>query len=698
MAVENPSFRQQAALCMKKLLVRVFAHSYQLNKSEHKDREIFFAKCRAFLTWLIKFLFSKLHLSAAYCQVSYSLEMISLVKTMFDENCDSIIFTAKDFSLPLVDKEKYTKRLLECFHDTYDPNRMLVMNLFVKQGCFFLTDVVSTEHLKVLFNNVLKNIFSSQPDVSSVAAYQLCYISVILKEEIKPILMSIATNHGVSSPPSSATSTTVTAAENLPCELFIIDLLMQLLRTQLVVLKSSLIKASQNAPVHSVLFALRLLFQLHGYDLKNAIVQSHKIFFANFLKDFVQHGLEIIDLVSPYVSNEAPEGQLCDVSLSEVYDLLNSNDANSNEVNSTADVVLQAHIARMILVCCWRSMKEVSLLLGTYVYNFSSAKADENILSKAAIIDMWEMFSNILLRSKHAGAYELASVGFLKICSVLWLSSDPELREFPSNAVRTLIADLLSEEPFERGQVTRRSAGLPFYLQSLCSTEPPIKSKESFKYLMTSLTQLCKEKLTSHDINKIVIALNILRAFYKDAKLCEDVLPFVSDGVVIALRGFSSSLWPIRNSCTLLFSSLMQRIFGVKKFKMTGREFFSRYSSLYQFLLDQANVVTLRNGSCSTTPFNPNLDHTNVDNLRNDSSVTSRLNPSLNHVNVDNLPNDLSAVTNPLNPSIYPVLLLLSHLYPSTIEGTDTMMKLDRFIPPIMRYCVAIIISEFPQK
>lgn len=631
LAVENPSFRQQTTLCIKKLLVRIFAHSYQLNKSKNQNRDFFFTQYGAFLSWFIEFLFENLHLSAPYCQVSQSLELISLTKTMLDENSTSVIFANDFFSISLEKKEIYTKQLLECFHDTYDPNRMLVLNLFAKRKCsFFLIDI-NISDLQDLFINILQNIFNSQPDISSVTAYQLCYVSLVLTEDSKVMLLNLPNDH----------PQILSSLASQTCELFVIDLLMHLLQKQLAVLKDSLVNASQNAPVHSVLFALRLLFQLHRYDLNHSIVRSNRDFFVNFLQGFVKYGLEIIDLVSPYVSNEAPEGQLCDVSLSEVYELLKSNDA-SNPSIASGDMVLQAHVARMILVCCWRSMKEVSLLLGTYVYNFSSAKPDENFLTKAAVVSMWEMFSNILLRSKHAGAYELASVGFLKICSVLWVSSDAELREYPSKAVKALIEDLVSDEPFDRAQVTRRSAGLPFYLQSLCSTEPVIKSMESFKYLMRSLTGLCKTKLTSHDINKTVIALNILRAFYKDAKLGEDVLPFVSDGVMIALSGFSSSLWPIRNSCTLLFGSLMQRIFGLKKVKMTGREFFSRYPTLYQFLLDQANL--------------------------------------------DSLPNGSSGGVNALNPTIYPVLLLLSHLYPSTVGGMDTMMKLDNFIPPIMRH------------
>jgi len=189
----------------------------------------------------------------------------------------------------------------------------------------------------------------------------------------------------------------------------------------------------------------------------------------------------------------------------------------------------------------------------------------------------------------------------------------------------------------ENAQVTRRSAGLPFYLQSLVSTEPEVNGRNSFVLLMDSLTELCHNRLTEHDINKTVISLNVLRAFFKDAKMCEEVFPYIATGVKIALDGFGSSLWPIRNSCTLLFSALMQRIFGVKKVKMTGREFFSRYPQLYPHLVEKTKSM-----SCSTT---------------NDGA---------------------------LHPSVFPILLLLSHLYPSTMEGTDSLMKLDVFMSAII--------------
>ncbi len=42
-----------------------------------------------------------------------------------------------------------------------------------------------------------------------------------------------------------------------------------------------------------------------------------------------------------------------------------------------------------------------------------------------------------------------------------------------------------------------------------------------------------------------VHALNILRALYRDSRLGDYVVPFVSEGVVIAIQGFSATSWPV---------------------------------------------------------------------------------------------------------------------------------------------------------
>ena len=128
-------------------------------------------------------------------------------------------------------------------------------------------------------------------------------------------------------------------------------------------------------------------------------------------------------------------------------------------------------------------------------------------------------------------------------------------------------------------------------------------------------------------------ALNILRALYRDSRLGEQVASFVPRGVEVAIAGFSANHWPVRlhgdrspccccfcccccgfccccgcccgcdpvvavqvrNSSNLLFTALVLRMFGAKRVqdehsmenKLTAREFFARFPTLYPYLLQQ---------------------------------------------------------------------------------------------------------------
>ena len=44
-----------------------------------------------------------------------------------------------------------------------------------------------------------------------------------------------------------------------------------------------------------------------------------------------------------------------------------------------------------------------------------------------------------------------------------------------------------------------------------------------------------------------VHALNILRALFEDSRLGVTIVPFIPDGVMIAIEGFAAVFWPVRD-------------------------------------------------------------------------------------------------------------------------------------------------------
>ena len=82
-----------------------------------------------------------------------------------------------------------------------------------------------------------------------------------------------------------------------------------------------------------------------------------------------------------------------------------------------------------------------------------------------------------------------------------------------------------------------------------------------------------------------VHAFNILRALFHDTALGADVQCLAADSMELAICGFSSPSWAIRNACTLLFGTLLCRMLGCKRVRdegsrlnsITAAQFFFRY-------------------------------------------------------------------------------------------------------------------------
>lgn len=59
---------------------------------------------------------------------------------------------------------------------------------------------------------------------------------------------------------------------------------------------------------------------------------------------------------------------------------------------------------------------------------------------------------------------------------------------------------------------------------------------------------------TQQPLPEVVHALNILRALYRDTRLGDSIVPFVAEGVMIAVEGFSSTLWPVSSYLLSVFT------------------------------------------------------------------------------------------------------------------------------------------------
>ena len=79
-------------------------------------------------------------------------------------------------------------------------------------------------------------------------------------------------------------------------------------------------------------------------------------------------------------------------------------------------------------------------------------------------------------------------------------------------------------------------------------------------------------------------ALNILRNLFQDSNVMIDVQGMAEDAFMVAVKGFASPAWAVRNGSLLLFGALVTRLLGAKRVRdehsrlnaVTASEFFER--------------------------------------------------------------------------------------------------------------------------
>ena len=112
---------------------------------------------------------------------------------------------------------------------------------------------------------------------------------------------------------------------------------------------------------------------------------------------------------------------------------------------------------------------------------------------------------------------------------------------------------------------TRRGGGLPFFVQAIISSELA-ERRSTLEYCMKMLLKLAEPIYANDEQNFTkVLAMYMLSSLFKDTRLGEEVLKYAENAVMISISGFDSKYWNVRNASTILYSSLLNRIFGVNR-------------------------------------------------------------------------------------------------------------------------------------
>ncbi|XP_014778953.1 thyroid adenoma-associated protein homolog [Octopus bimaculoides] len=266
-----------------------------------------------------------------------------------------------------------------------------------------------------------------------------------------------------------------------------------------------------------------------------------------------------------------------------------------------ASVVLSNEY-QFLLSWCWINLKESSSLLGQIVNLVNKNQKRSTTVTKNLTLsfEVYQKISNtfvkVLTQCRHRGAIENCRSGFIDFCMTL-LSTKHSASSIPEKVLVQILKSLNSGELDV--SITRRSAGLPIIVQCICISERKTKNGHLMTYSMKSLFATASQPVPvastceKRDLNQ-VHALNILKVLFGDNNLNTGLLAHISEAVKLVIAGFESPSWAIRNASTQLFSTLMTRMFGQKKIKdgcvlntMSLEELAVHFPDLLPFLLSK---------------------------------------------------------------------------------------------------------------
>lgn len=287
-------------------------------------------------------------------------------------------------------------------------------------------------------------------------------------------------------------------------------------------------------------------------------------FWAKFITKLVLTCRELTQVVSIVVNSSSPEGHLPnDFSTIENYGFEEDVEMQSigTEITDESDPFIKT-TPQMVLLCAWRTVKEVSLILGDVVFRSPIIKnqsfvASETmydqpeILSCDRILEIGSHFTQLLSETKHRGAFEQAYVGFSKLCIRLWGSQLSELHQLPMKWLQEMVNVINSDGSIDNGDTslnpnkicsTRRSAGVPYMMLALITSELQVSSSKGLQFTVRKLIDLCR---TGPTATTRTHSLNILRALFRSTDLGEAIGEFVSDGIECAINGYDAECWSV---------------------------------------------------------------------------------------------------------------------------------------------------------
>jgi len=631
-------FRHKAFILVDKMLTRLRDSAKKLQQKFEGTSSNQLQSVLHFINWITIFLIHGMYPGASYSRLTASLELFHFLVNAFSPRADNDLTFVTTSGIDLEIFKPHTSEILfHCLRGRYDDDRRTAYEI-LKNFPAPIPGYETPQRLARLTKTALEWLTSPRMHECDTACLTL---NVIVEKFIKTAHWSIRVqNNEVICLKENSESLNATVLRFLEDILVLVD-------EHIKEAKDNLAKAAMSRPMHGPLMTIRYILsdieftadeiKQNGTKWKELVAQViERTYTVRDIAFTVGHPLRYRfdqdnDDVPPS-ANKIKSGIII-TNNNEVQDD-DYDKEEDNELYDEFDFVEFSHgEGQAIVVCAWLSIKEVSLLLATIVKKFTTLSTNEKIeisdesppesfklLTELQIEKIGNKLLDTLLQIRHKGAIEKAATGLQAVCEVLFACQDPKLHNLPVKWLNFLLEKVTKTA--NRLLSQRRSAGLPPAFLCILRAEAQTKRRGEAQgtIVSTNLLHQTFHRLLDIANNKLphlqesirkgecyhqVHALNIIRSILCDHLLFIDVSPLVEEALITVIELYTSSQWPVQNSATMTFSTIVGRFISSKQTRrdeqpsayktavngVTCSEFFFRFPRMRSFLLHKLSTI-----------------------------------------------------------------------------------------------------------
>ncbi|KAJ3070496.1 hypothetical protein HDU98_006506 [Podochytrium sp. JEL0797] len=423
---------------------------------------------------------------------------------------------------------------------------------------------------------------------------------------------------------------------------FVVQLL-SLIRKHVAVIEQDLADSITEFPVHGLFSALRSVLGEVKYASSRQQPKATETW-NQILKQTYTLIHRATHSVLAVLSDESPEGNFPGLNEAE-----GAQEMDAIMVDAGGDKTSKS---QRILHECFRVVKEACAALEVVLCRVplpERVEKQDEFLEYETIVAGGDWLRLMLTSIRHFGAFSGVFTCFQSLCATLLCSKKQFLVTLP----QSWLTDFLQKAEQMDVSITRRSGGLPLGVLAVLGSNSPYRSS-LLDQTMTRLFAMAGQPVPLEaDANldlPQVHSFNIVRRLLMDATITDLMRGYFAECFVLSIDGLTSSSFPIRNCATMLFSSLVTKVIGVKKSKdqdhaintVSGREFFARFPRLHSFMMEKLQSAVL----------------------------------------------ELNGENHTVHPAFYPILTILSRLKPTALEANTSHLTLQTF-RPLVEQCAS---------